>query len=275
MPKRRSATARAVASSSASACFRASKTTKSLPSPGQWRIDRAAQAFHTGCDGRELGMKYGTWIAAAVLLTVAAAKGADSVEDPYIWLEDVHGAKPLAWVAEQNAHSTGILKADPDYQKDYDTILKVMDATDRIPYGSVDHQFVFNFWQDAANPKGIWRRTTVADYAAPNPHWETILDVDKLAADDKENWVWKGADCTPSLKRCLLSLSRGGGDAVVVREFDLATKSFVKDGFNLAEAKSGITWLDDDTVLFGTDFGPGAMTTSGYPRIIKLWKRGQ
>jgi prolyl oligopeptidase len=218
-------------------------------------------------------MKIGTWIVAAVLIRIAA-KGADSVEDPYIWLEDVHGAKPLAWVMEQNARSTGVLKSDPDYRKDYDALLKIMDATDRIPYGSVDHQSVFNFWQDAANPKGVWRRTSVVDYATPAPHWEILLDVDKLSADEKENWVWKGADCTPSLKRCLLNLSRGGGDAVVVREFDLATKSFVKDGFVLAEAKSSIAWLDDDTVLFGTDFGPGSMTTSGYPRIVKLWKRG-
>jgi prolyl oligopeptidase len=219
-------------------------------------------------------MKIGKWIAAAALLSIAAAMGADSVEDPYIWLEDVHGAKPLAWVKEQNAHATGVLKSDPDYQKDYDAILKVLDATDRIPYGSVDHQYVFNFWQDATNPKGLWRRTSVADYATPLPHWEVLLDVDKLSADEKENWVWKGADCTPSLKRCLLNLSRGGGDAVVVREFDLATRSFVKDGFALAEAKSSIAWLDDNTVLFGTDFGPGSMTTSGYPRIVKLWKRG-
>ena len=220
-------------------------------------------------------MRFGTWMLAAALLTFAAAKGADSVEDPYIWLEDVHGEKPLAWVKEQNARSTAILKADPDYQKDYDALLKILDATDRIPYGSVDHQYVFNFWQDAANPKGVWRRTTVADYATTEPHWDVLLDVDKLARDEKENWVWKGADCSPSLKRCLLSLSRGGGDAVVVREFDLATRSFVKDGFALPEAKSSATWLDDDRVLFGTDFGAGSMTTSGYPRIVKLWTRGR
>src|SRR5262249_13417144 len=124
------------------------------------------------------------------------------------------------------------------------------------------------------NPKGIWRRTTVADYATSAPRWEVLLDADKLSTDEKQNWVWKGADCTPSLRRCLLSLSRGGGDAVVVREFDLGTKSFVKDGFALADAKSSISWTDEDTVLFGTDFGPGSMTTSGYPRIVKLWKRG-
>jgi prolyl oligopeptidase len=202
----------------------------------------------------------------------AAAPGA---ADPYLWLEDVHGAKALEWVRAQNAKSTAVLQADPDYQKDYDAILKVLDATDRIPYGELDHQYVFNFWQDAQHPKGIWRRTSIADYANAAPAWDVLLDVDKLALDEHENWVWKGADCTPALARCLLTLSRGGGDAAVVREFDLATRSFVKDGFALAEAKSQITWLDEDTVLFGTDFGPGSMTSSGYPRVVKIWKRGE
>ncbi len=196
------------------------------------------------------------------------------MDDPYVWLEDVHGAKPLAWVAEQNARATATLKADPSYQKDYDAVLKIMDATDRIPYPTVDHGVVFNFWQDATNPKGVWRKTTVADYATATPHWEVLIDVDKLSADEKENWVWKGADCLPEQDRCLVNLSRGGGDAVVVREFDVKSRSFVKGGYELAEAKSSITWLNHDEVLFGTDFGPGSMTTSGYTRIVKLWKRG-
>src|SRR4029077_17571740 len=168
-------------------------------------------------------------------------------QDPFFLLGGIYGAKPIEWVKAQNAKSTAVLQADPDYQKDYDAILRVMDATDRIPYGDLDHQFVFNFWQDAAHPKGIWRRTTVADYARPAPAWDTLLDVDKLAADEHENWVWKGAECSAALQRCLVNLSRGGGDAVVVREFDPASKSFLKDGFTLAEAKSSITYLNEDT----------------------------
>ncbi len=210
----------------------------------------------------------------AATAAFAAPKG-KTVEDPYIWLEDVHGEKPLAWVKEQNTRALGLLKADPRYQRNYDAILGVLDATDRIPYGGLDHQFVFNFWQDAEHPKGIWRRTSIADYANPAPQWETIIDVDKLAADEKENWVWKGAGCTPTLTRCLVHLSRGGGDAVVVREFDLGTNSFVKDGFYLKEAKSDVTIVLDDMVMFGTDFGAGSLTTSGYPRIVKIWHRGQ
>jgi prolyl oligopeptidase len=195
--------------------------------------------------------------------------------DPYLWLEDIHGAKPMEWVKTQNARATAVLQGDPDYQKDYDAILRVMDATDRIPYGELDHQYVFNYWQDASHPKGVWRRASIEDYRKPAPQWEMLLDLDRLAADEHENWVWKGAECTPSMKRCLIQLSRGGGDAVVVREFDPLTRSFVPDGFQLTEAKSFITWLGEDSVLFGTDFGPGSMTTSGYPRIVKLWKRGE
>ena len=220
-------------------------------------------------------MRHGTWLAAAALLLAVAARGAVSVEDPYLWLEDVHGAKPLAWVAEQNARTRAVLQSDPRYAQDRDAVLRVLDATDRIPYGTIVHDSVFNFWQDAANPKGVWRRTTVADYASKSPHWEIVLDVDKLAADEHENWIWKGASCTNDLTRCLLLLSRDGGDVHVIREFDLKTKSFVKDGFTLAHAKSGANWLDDDTVLFDTDFGPGTMTKSGYPRIVKIWHRGE
>jgi prolyl oligopeptidase len=195
--------------------------------------------------------------------------------DPYLWLEDVHGARALAWVKQQNAKATAILKADPRYRRDYDAILKVLDATDRIPYGELDHEEVFNFWQDAQHPKGIWRRTSAAEYSKPAPAWDVLLDLDALAAAEKENWVWQGAQCAPSRERCLLQLSRGGGDAAVVREFDPRSRSFVKEGFELAEAKSSITYLSEDVVLCGTDFGPGAMTASGYPRIVKLWRRGE
>jgi prolyl oligopeptidase len=228
-------------------------------------------------------MRFGHLVLAFVFVGAAAggwsALGADKMNhdrtDPYLWLEDIHGAKPMDWVKAQNAKSLAVLKSDPDYQGDYDSLLKVMDATDRIPFGHIDHQYVVNFWQDAEHPKGIWRRTTIADYANVSPNWETLIDLDKLAADEHEDWVWEGGECSPDKMRCLVRLSRGGGDAVVVREFDLGTRSFLKDGFALKEAKSQITYLDDNTVLFGTDFGPGTMTTSGYPNIVKLWKRGQ
>jgi prolyl oligopeptidase len=209
------------------------------------------------------------------LLFPILASGAFAVTlDPYAWLEDVHGEKPLAWVAEQNAKSLGVLKRDPRYRPAYESILSVMDAPDRIPYGTLRAGRVYNFWQDAANPKGLWRRTGGASYRSARPDWEILLDIDALAKTDKEDWVFKGAGVSPDQRRALISLSRGGGDAVVVREFDIAARAFVPDGFALAEAKSDVAWWGTDRVLFDTDFGEGSLTTSGYPRIVKLWRRG-
>jgi prolyl oligopeptidase len=216
----------------------------------------------------------------AVLLLGVFSTGvrAMSENDPYSWLEDVHGTRPLAWVKEQNVKSLGLLKADPRYRVDYESILSVLDATDRIAYGAFRRDgFVYNFWQDAANPKGVWRRTTIADYESAAPHWQVLLDVDALAKAEKENWVWEGSACAPAGRRyCLIKLSRGGGDAKVIREFDLESKSFLKDGFTLPEAKSEAAYMGGDgAVLFAGDFGPGSLTKSGYPRIVKLWRRGR
>jgi prolyl oligopeptidase len=218
------------------------------------------------------------WCACLLATGVSAVSnvpaGAAAGADPYLWLEDVHGAKALTWVHAQNQRSMARLEADPDYPRDYEAILKVLDATDRIPFGDLDHDFVFNFWQDAAHPKGLWRRTSVSSYGNPSPRWEVLIDLDQLAREEHENWVWSGAECSPQLARCLVQLSRGGGDADVVREFDLKSRSFLPHGFTLPEAKSSITYLDEDTVLVGTDFGAGSMTTSGYPRTVRLWQRG-
>jgi len=210
----------------------------------------------------------------SVLATGAFAVTAQTLNqaDPYAWLEDVHGEKQLTWVKEQNAASLGPLKSDPNYQKNYDSILEVLDATDRIPMGSLSHGFVYTFWQDAANPKGLWRRTTIADYQNAQPAWELLLDVDALAKADKENWVFKGAECSPGEVRCLIRLSRGGGDAIVIREYDLKAKALASDGFSMPEAKTDASYLDDDTVLFAT--AKDGETTSGYARIVKQWRRG-
>jgi prolyl oligopeptidase len=195
-----------------------------------------------------------------------------TTDDPFAWLEDVHGARPLAWVAEQNKISLGVLKADPRYRKNYDSVLEVLDATDRIPMGSLRGGYVYNFWQDARNPKGLWRRTTIADYQAKAPHWEVLLDVDALAKAEKENWVFAGSECAPHETRCLIRLSRGGGDAVVLREYDLAAKKLATDGFSLPEAKSDASYLDDNTVLFAT--ARDGETSSGYAIKVRRWTRG-
>ena len=195
--------------------------------------------------------------------------------DPFLWLADIHGAKALAWVKAQNEKTFAALKSDPNYREDHDAVLKVQDANDRIALPDLEHGDVYNFWQDKSHVRGIWRRTSTADYANPSPNWNVLLDVDKLDTDEHTNWVWQGYECAPGGKSCLLSLSPGGSDASVFREFDPNAKTFLKTGFTLAVAKSNATYVDQDTILFGTDFGPGTMTKSSYPRIVKLWRRGE
>ena len=145
----------------------------------------------------------------------------------------------------------------------------------RIPGVVRCGEYLYNFWRDASNPRGLWRRTTVEEYRKDSPDWDIIIDVDALAADEEENWVWGGAGIIePGYTRAFVDLSRGGEDASVVREFDMTTRQFVTDGFNLPEAKTDISWEDENTVLVGTDFGEGSSTDSGYPRVIKRWRRG-
>ncbi len=226
-------------------------------------------------------MRVGVCVALGVAIVVAGAVGARQAHsaakdnDPYLWLSDIHGAKALAWVAKQNAKSDAFLKQDPDYAADHDAIQQSLNTHDRIPLGRLEHNEVFNFWQDESHVRGLWRRTSVADYRKPEPDWETLLDVDKLDADTHADWVFHGASCSPSMKRCLVNLSPGGGDAGVIHEYDPKTHTFIDGGFSLALAKSNADYIDDDTILFATDFGAGSLTASGYPRIVKLWHRGQ
>ncbi len=217
-----------------------------------------------------------SWMKVALglaLTTSIAFAAADN--DPYLWLSDIHGAKALAWVGEQNAKSNAVLTGDPRYAQFHEEILKSLDVKDRIPFDHVDHGDVYNFWQDADHVRGLWRRTTVADFRNPSPSWDVLLDVDKYDAEQHKNWVFHGANCAPSMKRCLVDLSPGGGDAGEIFEFDPANHTFIADGFHLSLAKANARYIDDDTILFATDFGPGTLTKSSYPRIVKIWHRGQ
>ena len=222
----------------------------------------------------------GTGIALMSLLTSAPSIFAQiPQEDPYLWLEDVMGDKAIAWVKEQNAKTQRLLEAQPVFAPIRDKVLEVVNSRERIPAVTQRGEFLYNFWQDQNNIRGVWRRTTMAEYKKSQlqseTKWETILDLDQLAKDEKENWVWKGSTCLyPQYDRCMLNLSRGGADAQVTREFDVPSKSFVKDGFEIKEAKGSASWIDRDTLFVQTDFGPGSMTQSGYARIVKEWKRG-
>jgi prolyl oligopeptidase len=198
----------------------------------------------------------------------------DTRADPHLWLEDVAGEAPLAWVQRQNAVAAGELEGTPPFAALHARIKTILNSQDRIPYVSLHDGYYYNFWRDAANVRGIWRRTTPEQFLLAEPAWDTVLDLDQLADIEGENWVWAGASFLHHDTRCLLELSRGGGDAAVLREFDVASRAFVVDGFVLPEAKTRSAWIDRDTLFVATDFGPGSMTSSGYPRIIKEWRRG-
>ena len=207
-------------------------------------------------------------------LFVKAQSVNSTMSDPYLWLEEVQGEKALAWVRERNALSTSKLQASPVFSDNRAKVLGVLNNRDQIPGVTRRGEHLYNFWRDAQNPRGLWRRTTLAEYRKAQPQWDVLLDLDALGKAEGENWVWAGSNClAPDYKHCLISLSRGGADAKVVREFDLAKREFVKDGFFLPEAKSQFDWVDINTLYVGTDFGPGSMTQSGYARVIKLWKR--
>jgi prolyl oligopeptidase len=210
----------------------------------------------------------------SILATSAYAQAAGE-EDPYLWLEDVAGEKALSWVKAQNADSQKVLEAQPGFAELRGDIRTILDSNARIPYVGKQGDFYYNFWRDKTNPAGIWRRTTLAEYKKAEPKWEVLLDLDALNKTEKENWVWHGADCLrPAYTQCLVALSRGGADADVTREFNLATKEWVKDGFFRPEAKGSLSWIDANSVYVGTDFGAGSMTESGYSRITKVWSRG-
>jgi prolyl oligopeptidase len=200
---------------------------------------------------------------------------ADAGADPFLWLEDVHGARALEWVKAENAKTLAVLENDPVYGNVDADALKLAQAQDRIPTPAFIHADVYNFWQDEAHVRGVWRRTTQADYAAAAPAWTTVLDLDALAKSENANWVWEGADCSrPAERRCLIALSDGGEDAVTVREFDVTTGAFVSDGFTLPRGKQRSAWEDENTLLVSREWKPGELTASGYPFVVKRVKRG-
>ena len=202
--------------------------------------------------------------------------GGAEMEDPFLWLEEVESTKALDWVRERNKESLSLLEKDPRFPKFLSETERLLQDKERIPYGSLYGPWVYNFWQDEKNIRGRWRRTTRESYRLAEPDWETLLDVDSLSEKENENWVFQGtAPLThDDFDRVMINLSRGGSDASVWREFDVKTKSFVSGGFDLPEAKSRIAWFDREHLLVGTNDGEGSLTTSGYPRMVKLWKRG-
>ncbi|WP_224370450.1 prolyl oligopeptidase family serine peptidase [Hyalangium versicolor] len=212
----------------------------------------------------------------SLLALLSAAPVPPAAEDPFLWLEEVQGQRALEWVQRQNARTLAVLEKDPRFESFHAQALELLTATDRIPEPHFRAGGVDNFWQDRANPRGLWRHTSLESYLSPSPEWQTVLDVDALAKVENSHWIFKGELCLPPEDRlCLVSLSNGGKDATEVREFDAASKSFVQGGFRLPEGKQSAVWIDSDTLLVGQDWGGGTLTASGYPYVLKRWKRGQ
>ena len=196
--------------------------------------------------------------------------------DPYLWLEEVEGEKSIAWVEEQNEETFTRYTQSNAFKEKYERIKKELNDDERIPSAYYQNGEMYNFWRDEKNVRGVWRKTSFKSYLKDEPIWEDILDIDQLANDEGINWLYKGADClAPEYKRCLIRLSDGGTDAVTIREFDLEEKKFVKDGFNTYPSKQNASWINEDQILIGADFGEGSMNESGYPMQVKLWNRGE
>ena len=212
---------------------------------------------------------------AAVLATAAIAQSAAS-DDPYLWLEEIEGQRATAQVKQWNAATEELVAKGPAFEEYRRRALDILNDEQQIAQPEdVLGDKVTNLWRDAKNPRGLWRIASLQSYTSGKPQWRTLIDVDALGKAEGKSWVWHGADClAPDYQRCLVSLSPGGTDADVVREFDMGTGKFVEGGFVVPEAKSNVSWLDRDNLLVGTDYGAGSLTESGYPRIIKLWKRG-
>lgn len=218
-------------------------------------------------------MKSMTW---AVLAATAAVSMAHADDDPHLWLEEVEGETALDWVRSQNDRSLGVLEADPRFDALYQEALSILNSDARLPLGQIHNGFVYNFWQDETYVRGVWRRASVESYKAGAPEWETVLDFDALAKDEDRNWIKGNIVClSPEYRHCMIELSDGGKDAAYWREFDLETMTFVDGGFSIPEGKTWLDWIDADTLLVGADWGDGSLTDSGYPRSLRVWRRGE
>jgi prolyl oligopeptidase len=196
-------------------------------------------------------------------------------DDERLWLEELSSDEAIQWVRARNAESTGKLAEDEAFATLNQRLRAIFDSEERIPYVRKLGDFYYDFWRDREHERGIWRRTTLDEYKRDQPDWEIVLDLDALAAAEAENWVYKGASyLKPDYRRAMISLSRGGADATAVREYDIEARRFVDGGFTLEESKNYVDWIAHDALFVGTDFGPGSMTKSGYPRVAKQWKRG-
>ncbi|MFO1394020.1 MAG: prolyl oligopeptidase family serine peptidase [Steroidobacteraceae bacterium] len=244
------------------------------PKPGFPNSHRCRRATHERAPGDRVS-RAAHAVATLVGMALLGTARADAPADPYGWLEEIEGAKALDWARAENARSLPVLEHDPRFAALRAEALGILTSPARIPTGSIHAGHVYNFWQDEEHVRGLWRRASVESYRSGSPQWETLIDYDRLAKDESENWVAGDVEClAPEYRHCMVELSRGGGDTSTWREFDTTRKAFVRDGYALTDAKSALAWVDTDTLIVGTDWGPGSLTDSGYPRSVNVWRRG-
>jgi len=240
------------------------------------------RAFRAGLSTASIAML----LAVAACSGFASAEGAENKhaapaeEDAYLWLEQVDGARALSWVQTQDERTRRLITDTPEFRKLEQGIRAQLDSEDNIPSVGKMGDYYYNSLRDAEHPRGLWRRATPAEYRKAQPAWESVLDLDKLSAEEHRNWTGMSPSCLAPTssgmpyRHCLITLSQGGGDASLTREYDLVERRWVKDGFSRPEEKGGISWIDADTVYLGANFGPGTLTRSGNPRVVKRWRRG-
>ncbi|NYH12889.1 prolyl oligopeptidase family serine peptidase [Paraburkholderia bryophila] len=196
--------------------------------------------------------------------------------DPFLSLEDLDDADALAWVERQNASTRAAWCDNAEFEALKQQLADAYLPRERPVIPDRWKDWAYDLWQDERNPKGIWRRTTWAAWRSGAPVWQTLLDFDALGAAEGTPWVCVELDILyPDGDRALITLSPGGSDALVVREFDIDAQQFADGGFAIAKAgKHTASWIDRDTLYVGWDNGRKTLTRSGYPREVRRWTRG-
>lgn len=194
--------------------------------------------------------------------------------DPNAWLEAVDSTESLAWVRARNAEALTLLAGDPDFERRRRDTLAALSAPNDAPFIWRVGPYLYNSYRTARRPRGILRRTTVEEYAKPQPAWQTVLDLDALEREEKRSLNLAWTEVNADNDRALVFLSVAGEDKTEVRELDLQRGAFVPGGFHSPTAKQSANWFGPDELLIATFTGPDSVTDSGYARVLRRWKRG-
>ncbi|WP_244521623.1 hypothetical protein [Bradyrhizobium sp. DOA9] len=184
-------------------------------------------------------------------------------DDPYLWLEEREGRRALRFVARQN---TKTLEAfcGAAFTRDRARLRMAYDRYELIPRFIRAGAFIYHLFTNADNPRGLLRRTTLAEFKSAQPSWDSLIDIDQLAASEGQDWLLSWIAVLPAGARMILALSAAGREAVTLREFDLTNRNIDPRGFYLPKAISDIAWLGPDEVLLSSTFGTNMTSTAGH-----------